>query len=259
MWYIFPQRENELGTTEAMKSLDAVQTRRTLIKTGLIAAGGAVVTACAQRSVPIAALPAPLPAAPPRPAGVEMAAAQIQASPAASHRPAPTGVRPELFRQAIASLNRHSMRIASHDRIAIADFAIPSYRPRFHIVNLGTGQVETMLVAHGVGSDREHTGLLHNFSNVVGSEATCEGAFVTSDYYVGKHGTSQRLEGLDPTNNNALDRAIVIHGAWYSNPDMVAKWGKLGRSQGCFAVGEQDLSRLFERLGPGRMIFASKA
>jgi hypothetical protein len=252
------QRENELGTTEAMKSLDMAQTRRTLIKTGLIAAGGAVVTACAQRSVPIAARPMPLPVAPLRPEGVEMAAAQIQASPAASHRPAPTGVRPDLFRQAIASLNRHSMRIASHDRIAIADFATPSHRPRFHIVNLGSGEVQSYLVAHGVGSDPEHTGLLHSFSNAVNSEATSEGAFLTSDYYVGKHGRSQRLMGLDPTNCNALGRAIVVHSAWYANPDMIRTHGVLGRSQGCFAVGDDDLDRVFANLGPGRMIYSAK-
>jgi hypothetical protein len=92
----------------------------------------------------------------------------------------------------------------------------------------------------------------------VNSEATCEGAFLTADYYVGKHGDSQRLLGLDPTNNNALDRAIVVHSAWYSNADMIAKHGKLGRSQGCFAVGENELAKVFERLGPGRMIYSAK-
>ena len=115
-----------------------------------------------------------------------------------------------------------------------------------------------MLVAHGIGSDPEHTGMLQRFSNEVNSEATCEGAFLAANYYVGKHQLSQRLIGLDPTNNNALDRAIVIHGAWYSNSDMIARHGKLGRSQGCFAVGEKDLDRLFTLLGEGRMIYATK-
>lgn len=238
--------------TEAMDSLESAQTRRAIIKSALIMAGGAAVTACSSKTTAVAARPLPIPVAPPAP----VPAKTIPAS--ASRNIAPQGIRPELFRKAIASLNRHSMRVPMHDRIAIADFAIPSYRPRFHIINLGTGKVETLLVAHGIGSDPQHTGVLQNFSNAVGSEATCEGTFVTSDYYVGKHGMSQRLEGLDPTNNNALDRAIVIHSAWYSNSDMIAKWGKLGRSQGCFAVGEQDLARVFERLGQGRMIYSAK-
>ncbi len=68
-----------------------------------------------------------------------------------------------------------------------------------------------------------------------------------------------RLLGLDPTNNNAPDRAIVIHSSWYANPDMIAKWGKLGRSQGCFAVAESDLETVFLRLGQGRLIYSAKA
>lgn len=81
---------------------------------------------------------------------------------------------------------------------------------------------------------------------------------MTADYYVGKHGRSQRLLGLDPTNNNALERAIVVHGAWYANADMIPAHGKLGRSQGCFAVGETELKRLFDHLGQGRMIYSAK-
>jgi hypothetical protein len=219
-------------------------------------ASGAAVSACASRTIQTAMAPAaaPLPAPSatplPIPRAPEVAAARVPGVPA--------GIRPELFKKAVAALNRHSMRIASHDRIAIADFATSSNNPRFHVVNMGTGQVERFLVAHGIGSDPNHSGMLQRFSNEVNSEATCEGAFLTADYYVGKHGDSQRLLGLDPTNNNALDRAIVVHSAWYANADMISKHGKLGRSQGCFAVGENELAKLFERLGPGRMIYAAK-
>jgi hypothetical protein len=235
-----------------MHSLETIQSRRALLKTALVMASGAVVSACASRTIETAMAPAPLPAPSPLPIpkAPEVAAARVPGVPA--------GIRPELFKKAIAALNRHSMRIASHDRIAIADFATSSNNQRFHVVNLGTGEVERFLVAHGIGSDPMHSGMLQRFSNEVNSEATCEGAFLTADYYVGKHGDSQRLLGLDPTNNNALDRAIVVHSAWYANDDMIAKHGKLGRSQGCFAVGENQLAKLFERLGPGRMIYAAK-
>ena len=112
--------------------------------------------------------------------------------------------------------------------------------------------------ALAVGSDPSHTGYLQRFSNTDGSNASCEGAFVAADYYVGKHGKSQRLIGLDRTNDNALSRAIVVHAAWYANPEMIRQRGMLGRSQGCFAVGESELAEVFERLGPGRMIYAAK-
>jgi hypothetical protein len=235
-----------------MDSLETANTRRAILKSALVMASGAVVSACVSR---VTTAVAPV-IAPPQPAYVP----PIPQAPAVAARNArtPLGIRPELFKRAIAALDRHSMRIPSHDRIAIADFSMPSYRPRFYLINLGTGHVENFLVSHGIGSDPEHTGLLHRFSNDVGSEATCEGAFMTADYYVGKHGDSQRLLGLDPTNNNALDRAIVVHSAWYANTDMIARHGKLGRSQGCFAVGERELAMVFERLGPGRMIYSAK-
>jgi hypothetical protein len=65
-----------------------------------------------------------------------------------------------------------------------------------------------------------------------------------------------RLEGLDPTNSNALSRAIVVHGAWYVNEKVAAVSGMLGRSQGCFAVAESSLPEIMARLGPGRLIYA---
>jgi hypothetical protein len=166
-------------------------------------------------------------------------------------------VRPELLRRALASLSRHGARV-KHDRIAIVDFAAPSSQPRLHFLDIASGRSNSLLVAHGSGSDPRHTGYLARFSNAFGSNASSEGAFLTSEYYVGKHGRSQRLIGLDPTNDNALGRAIVVHAAWYANKDILRTRGVLGRSQGCFAVGESDLAEVFGRLGEGRMIYATK-
>ncbi|MFN4096355.1 MAG: murein L,D-transpeptidase catalytic domain family protein [Sphingomonas sp.] len=232
--------------------IDAAASRRAFLKTAGMVAGTGLLAGCAARSVTTAALPAapvPVPAPP--------VATPVPAAPRAVAS-APRGIRPELFERAVAAMQRHSSRIRQQDRIAIADFSLPSSRLRFHFVDLHGGATRQMLVSHGIGSDPEHTGVLQRFSNEVGSEATSEGAFLAANYYVGKHQLSQRLIGLDPTNYNALDRAIVIHGAWYSNPDMIAKHGKLGRSQGCFAVGERDLDTLFAMLGEGRMIYATK-
>ena len=114
------------------------------------------------------------------------------------------------------------------------------------------------LVAHGRGSDPSHTGFLHRFSNESGSNCTSEGAYRTADYYNGAHGHSMRVEGLEATNSNAEARAIVVHGAWYVSPDMIAQHGMLGRSEGCLAVAEADLPAVLNRLGPGRLIVAGK-
>ena len=171
---------------------------------------------------------------------------------------APPGVRPELFQRAVASLERHDRRFRYHDRIALADFTPFSAKPRFQLIDLHAGTVRNMLVTHGSGSDREHTGFLKSFSNVPNSEATSEGAYATANYYYGQHDHSQRLIGLDPTNDNALDRAIVIHSAWYANADMIQKHGMIGRSQGCFAVGQSELAGLFAWLGEGRLLYAGR-
>ena len=144
------------------------------------------------------------------------------------------------------------------DLVAVADFGLPSALPRFHFANLESGTVRSFLVAHGKGSDPEHDGFLKHFSNEPGSLATSRGAFITYEWYKGKYGTSIRLGGVDGDNSRALDRAIVMHPAWYANPDMLDKWGKLGRSDGCFAMGESDFNEALWHLSGGRLLFADR-
>ena len=179
--------------------------------------------------------------------------------PSTSASVAPASFDPTLLRKALAALDRHTGAVVHRDRIAIVDFSAPSSEARLHFLDVIKGERSSLLVAHGAGSDPGHTGFLQRFSNDFGSNASSEGAFLTGDYYVGKHGRSQRLAGLDPTNDNARGRAIVIHSAWYANADILAAHGKLGRSQGCFAVGEHELDRVFGFLGEGRLLYAAKA
>ena len=67
-----------------------------------------------------------------------------------------------------------------------------------------------------------------------------------------------KVNGLDWSNNNAMSRAIVIHNAWYAEPEMIDAHGKLGRSQGCFAFSRKDQWNVMHRLGGGRLIYADK-
>lgn len=168
-------------------------------------------------------------------------------------------IDPRLVDRALAALYRHHARIWSRDIIAIADFGLPSSTPRFFLVDVMKGTTTALLVAHGKGSDPDHSGTLQRFSDVIGSAATSEGAYLTGDTYDGIHGPSRRLLGLDPTNAHAEERAIVIHSAWYANHDMITKQGMLGRSDGCFAFGEQDIATVLATLGKGRLIYAGRA
>lgn len=161
--------------------------------------------------------------------------------------------------RAKAALQRHARSLKDTNRFAIADFAEASRTPRFHLVDLANGRMRSLLVSHGKGSDPTHVGWLQRFSNEEGSEATSQGAYRTDDLYHGKHGLSMRLDGLDPSNSKARDRAIVVHAASYVSRDMAKRMGKVGRSQGCFAFEECDLRPVLEFLGDGRMIWAERA
>jgi hypothetical protein len=169
---------------------------------------------------------------------------------------APVGIDPALFARAKAALDQH--RVYARDSIGIADFSRPSSEPRFHVVDLQNGTVESHLVCHGRGSDPAHSGYLQRFSNDFGSYATSSGTYVTDDYYQGKYGLSLRVRGLDWSNNNAEPRAIVIHNAWYAEPEMLQVHGQLGRSEGCFAMPKASQYAVMRRLAGGRMIYADK-
>jgi hypothetical protein len=178
---------------------------------------------------------------------------------AASVMPYQPQIEPRLKAKALLALASHGRRIPNHDVIGIADFTRPSRDARFYIMDLRSGMVTAHLCAHGRGSDPEHSGWLNFFSNSVGSEATSNGAYLTGDTYFGKYGHSMRLYGLDYTNSNALQRAIVVHSAWYAEPSQLAQHGKLGRSEGCFALPGISHAEAMTRLGSGRLLFADKA
>ena len=168
-------------------------------------------------------------------------------------------IAPGLLRRALDALERHQGSIPYRDFIGVADFSLPSRIPRFYVVRLADGSVQSHLVAHGRGSDPSRTGWLEHFSNEPRSNATSAGAYRTGSFYIGSHGPSIRLEGLDQSNSNALSRAIVVHGAWYVNEKLSGYSGMLGRSLGCFAVADSSIPEIMAQLRPGRLIYADKA
>jgi hypothetical protein len=218
--------------------------RREILRMGAVGAGGLMLSAAA-RSVSLPTFvnqPDPLAPLP------------IPAAPAAPQ--APAGIDPALFQRAKAALDSHGIRF--RDSIGIADFSLASRDPRFHVVDLMNGTVESHRVAHGRGSDPDHSGFVEKFSNRIGSEATSNGTYTTGEYYEGKYGLSMKVNGLDWSNNNAATRAIVIHNAWYAEPEMIDIHGKLGRSEGCFAFSRASQWDVMKRLAGGRMIYADK-
>lgn len=187
--------------------------------------------------------------------GTAPAAPVEPALPAVAIDPAYNAKLVEIARR---ELGRAGSAVWRHDIVGIADFGRPSAQPRFHFVNLEAGNIRSFLVCHGRGSDPEHSGFLQSFSNTPGSEATSRGSYLTAEWYHGKYGTSIRLLGMDPDNSEALDRAIVMHPAPYAAPDMITKFGKLGRSEGCFAMAPDQFNEALWHLSGGRLLYADR-
>ena len=163
-----------------------------------------------------------------------------------------------LLRRGLAALDAQNPKLVARDVMGIVDFSAHSREMRFSIVNVTNGRIDaSYLVAHGRGSDPANSGWARQFSNQTGSNASSQGSFLTGAAYVGKHGRSRRLHGLDPVNSRAFDRAIVVHGASYVGQDLVRTQGRIGRSLGCFAVEQSTIGDVLERLGQGRLLFAS--
>jgi hypothetical protein len=96
-----------------------------------------------------------------------------------------------------------------------------------------------------------------DFSNAITSQKTSAGLFVTGEIYVGQHGRSLRLHGLQPgVNDNAFQRRIVIHGAPYvSWKTMLVNGGRLGHSSGCPAVAEDQVEHIIGQLQRGSLVY----
>ena len=119
--------------------------------------------------------------------------------------------------------------------LTIIDFSKPSTENRIFVIDLKNKKLlEKTLVAHGKGSGELYA---ENFSNRPHSLQSSLGFYITRNTYTGKHGYSLRLEGIEPgINSNAMERAIVMHGAGYVCSDYIKKYGRIGRSFGCPAL-----------------------
>lgn len=166
-------------------------------------------------------------------------------------------VRSDLLTQALQAWNAHAE--ARRDRIAVVDFSRPSASARFYVVDLRTGAVSAYLTAHGRGSDPAHSGVPSTFSNDPGSNASSLGPYIALRRYMGVHGLSLRLRGLDPQRNSrAEERAVVLHSAPYMDADWRRAHGKPGRSFGCFVVETRLIAEVVDRLEDGVLIYAGR-
>jgi hypothetical protein len=139
--------------------------------------------------------------------------------------------------------------------LAVIDYSLPSTVPRLWVFDVAQGRLLFQeLVAHGRNTGER---LAERFSNTEGSKMSSLGLFQTAETYYGSNGYSLRLRGLDPGfNDNALARAIVMHGAPYVSEAIAERVGRIGRSWGCPAVRQQVARTVIDTLKGGALIFA---
>jgi hypothetical protein len=209
--------------------------------------GGDIEAASAESIAAAEQLPAQFPAA-------AMGITEIAASPFAHLDPG--GVVPKkLLAEALAFFQAHKDRFANTAHISVLDYSQRSSEPRFHIVDMQTGEVQSFRMANGVGSEPDHDGFAHKFSNVSGSNCSSLGFARTAETYEGKHGFSLRLDGLSDTNSNLRSRAVVVHGADYVHDKSVIQ----GRSNGCPATSMDNRTKVINLIKGGSLMYFARS
>ena len=132
----------------------------------------------------------------------------------------------------------HSLKekgLITKNILTLIDFSLSSNNKRLWVIDLDKNVVLFhTLVAHGRNTGEEFA---NEFSNQAESFKSSIGFYATAEIYNGKHGLSLKLDGLDKgLNDNARERAVVMHGADYVSETFIKQNKRLGRSQGCPAI-----------------------
>lgn len=167
------------------------------------------------------------------------------------------GIDPQLLALALEAAGSAVARgdASNPGTLSVIDFSKPSTQKRLWVYDLRS---RALLfhehVAHGRGTGAN---MAEQFSNVPESNQSSLGLFRTAEAYIGKHGYSLRLDGLERgVNDRARERAIVIHGADYVNAATAKTQGRLGRSLGCPAVRPEISTALIKAVKDGGLLFA---
>jgi len=163
---------------------------------------------------------------------------------------------PKVISLALSALNCALTQGMSPARnLTVIDYSLVSTKPRLWVFDLVTGKLLFQeLVAHGKNTGENFA---RNFSNTYGSLQTSLGLFRTKETYMGANGYSLRMEGLENGfNDNAMERAIVFHGADYVDLKLAKKIGHLGRSWGCPAVRKGIARKVIDTIKGEQFLFS---
>jgi hypothetical protein len=193
----------------------------------------------------------------PRPAAIKAPPAAVGLDADAWSASARGTVDARVFDLALGAANCavRSGTVGQPSTLTVIDYSKPSTAKRLWVFDLRSHNLlDEELVAHGQGSGNNFA---TQFSNQAETHQSSIGLFQAEDTYIGKNGYSLRLKGLDEGfNDNAYDRAIVMHGAAYVNETVAKKQGRLGRSWGCPALNEAVAQHVIDEVKGSGLIFA---
>ncbi len=137
--------------------------------------------------------------------------------------------------------------------LTICDFSQSSKRKRMYIIDMDARKVLiNTYAAHGRNSGFDYA---TKFSNIPESLQSSLGFYVTKGTYHGKHGLSLKLSGKERGwNDNAEERAVVVHGADYIGDHRLAA-AYMGRSFGCPAVPQAQSEKVINIIKNGTCLF----
>lgn len=173
------------------------------------------------------------------------------------------GVPKAPLKQALLFYQSNKAKFERNDRyISIADYSQRSSKDRFYLLDLHTGQVTATQVSHGGGDgvgDPDHDGYLDRCAHPGGGRRnmTRVGFFRMSEFYqsqkdwprVSGRNNGLRMEGLSPSNRNALSEAVVMHEAHYRSGAV------MGRSWGCPAFVPGKGGPIMSEIAGGSMFY----
>ncbi len=166
------------------------------------------------------------------------------------------GLNPKVLDLALNAYEKlHKEGYDEKQVLTIVDYTKPSTEARLWVVDLKNLAVPFHeLVAHGKNSGADFS---TQFSDNPRSLESSIGVYLTGDTYVGHHGYSLRLNGLESGfNDKARAREIVVHAANYVSEAFARIHGRLGRSWGCFAVNPSISGQLISDIKGGTVLFA---
>lgn len=157
------------------------------------------------------------------------------------------------------------IRWQKEESVVIMDYTKHSNFPRFYLFDLRNNKLHALFTSHGRFGDTSHFNKIvsfepkrnsilraAHFSNVVGSNATSGGFYLTGIEYQGSYGRSLVLHGLEfGHNHNSCERMTVIH-----KSQNITETSTLSMSSGCPMLAPSKIDFAIDALGEGALVYS---